>query len=176
MEFERATGAGDFSDGGVCGFDAVVFLLLFEFDDQVLLDCGLEVHVSGGFHIRGIGVDRFFSREVADCGEGLGGFEDFEIDVRLRCFDRRGHACDASADNSQIECVAAFLEILFIEDGLDSFRAGVGGEFQERNPGEVSDNADSGDITGAVVVDVGGLFDSAGGPFSVKPVGVIPNR
>src|SRR3990167_8810870 len=152
-----------------------LFLYLF---DKRLFYFLRELEVACGDHVRRVRVYVFSLREIHDGRKGLGGFEYLEPETVSFRFERGGHTGDAGPDYHEVEYTAvperltAFEEPLVPEYVHHRPGPGIGGEFQERYPGEVSGYVESGDVRRVVLFHLRQLLDNPRGPLGVEPPGV----
>jgi hypothetical protein len=161
--------------------DAALERLCVELGDQRLLHRRAELQLARRRHVGRVGEDRLRLREVDDRRERFARFEQLELEPGLLRFERRRHPGHAAADDHQV--LDAWLALLRfrVEAGVGDdrphrARAGVGGELEQRDPGQVADDVEPGHVGRAVLADLGQLLDGPRGPAGVEPLRVATDE
>ena len=159
------------------GLDSGVGNLIFHVLKERLLhsDFSFVVDPACGFELRGVGENGFAFGEIFDRGEGTRAFVEDVIETCFFGLHGCGKSGDSATDDRDIDGVfflllAGGVEIALGEDGLNGLGTGIRGKLKKRNPAEVTDDANSGNIGESVFADFGKFFDGAGGPLAVEPV------
>ena len=109
----------------------------------------------------------------------LGRLQKRERQPGLSRLQGRGHAGNARADNRQVQDILlplAALECLVGHDVLHGPRARIGREFQQRDPGQVADDVQPGDIALPVLIHPRQLLHHPGRPPQVQPVQIAAEK
>ncbi len=151
--------APDFSDRSVTHRDPPG--LFFELGEQIFLDVRGDLKLARGCHLLGIRVDRFGLGKVGDRLEAPFGLVNGEPEALRPGFDGRRHACDAGADDQQVQqvriAVASTLAIA-LKPGVARNRthrpgARIERQFEQWDPGQIAGDVKAGHVGGAVGAD-----------------------
>ncbi len=177
MKENFVTALFELLDPSLGKFDSRGLALFLHLLKQRLFHILREMEAAFEFQLRRVGVDRFRLGKIRHGREGLGRLEDLEVQSRLLRLDRSRDTRDSAADDREVEHpVLALRKIRFGQDRVDRFRPGLGGKFQERNPGEIAHDADAGNVGRAEFPRLRQFLDYAGRPAGVQPVGVTFDR
>jgi len=156
--------------------------LFLELADEIFLDIRRDLKLAGGCHFLRICEDRFALGKIDNGREELARLEHLEREPCGLCLYRRRHAGDAAPDDGNIHDVrvarllAERLKGAVLDDVPHGPGAAIGGELEEGDATEITDDVDPADVGRAVLAHQGKLLHEAGGPLRVKPVSVLSQK